>query len=94
MPWDRNSAAMPPQRRFQVALDVVGQCLQRRHVDDLHGIGQRAADGLAHQAVDGCEEGGQCLAGSGGRRDQGVAPGLDRGPRRTLRGRRSRESGG
>ena len=64
----------------EIAVDVVGEGLQRRDIDDLGLIGQAARQPLAQQPVDGGEKGGERLAGARGRGDQGVAPGLDRRP--------------
>ncbi len=73
------------QRRFQVALDVVGQRLQRRDVEHLGGVGERPLHALADQRVDRREEGGQGLAGAGGGGNQGVPAGLDGRPGLSLR---------
>ena len=48
-------------------MDVVAQRLERRNVDDLGLVGQRPQARAAHQAVDGGEEGGERLPGTGGR---------------------------
>ena len=70
------------QRLLEVLADVVGQGLERRHVEHLHRIGQAPRQALDHQFVDGREKGRQRLARAGGRRDQrmpaqgGMAPGL------------------
>ena len=69
------------ERRFQVALDVVRERLERRDVDDLGLVRQPAVEPLAHQRVDRGEEGGERLAGAGRGRDQRVPAGLDRRPR-------------
>jgi hypothetical protein len=69
------------ERRFQVALNVVGQRLQRRDVDDRRFVGQRTIDALPHEIVDGRKESGERLARAGRRRDQHVATRLDRRPR-------------
>jgi hypothetical protein len=79
------------QRRFEVALDVVGERLERRDVDDLGLVGQPAFEPLADQIVDRRHEGGQRLAGSGRRRDEDVAALLDGRPRLRLRGGRRGE---
>ncbi len=79
------------QRLLQVDADVVGQRFQRRDIDYLGGIRQLAAGGqpLYHQGIDGGEEGGQGLARTGGRGDQGRKPLADRRPGLDL-GRRGR----
>ncbi len=82
------------QRRFEIAVNVVGQRLERRDIDHLHRVGQGASHALAHQIVDGGEEGGQGLARAGRGGDQRVPPGLDPRPGIGL-GRRGRaESSG
>ena len=73
------------QRLGQVLLDVVRERLQRGDVHHLRAIAQRAVEPLAQQRIDRRQEGGERLAGSRGRRDQGVAPGLDQGPGVPLR---------
>ena len=78
------------QRRPQVALDVVGQRLERRDVDEARVavvVGQR----IGGQAVDAPEEGGERLARAGGRGDQRVRPGGDGRPGLRLHGGRLRE---
>ena len=67
-------------------MDIVGQRLEWRHVDDLRRIRERRLETLPHEIVDRGHEGGERLARSGGRGDEGVAAGLDRGPRFGLRG--------
>ena len=47
-------------------------------------VGERLLLGLADQAVDGDEEGGERLAGAGGGGDQRVAAGDDLGPAERL----------
>ena len=70
------------ERRFEIALDVVGKRLQRRDIDDRRFVGQRARDALAHEVVDRREERGERLSRSGRRRDEDMATRLDRRPRR------------
>ena len=53
------------ERRFEVALDVVRQRLERRDVDDLGLVREPVRERLAHQRVDGREEGRERLAGAG-----------------------------
>ena len=84
--------ADPGQRRSQVALDVVCQGLQRRDVEDPDVAGvlsccRRA--GVAGQAVQRVEEGGEGLAAAGRGVDQRViAPGDGRPAARLGLGRR------
>ena len=81
------------QGRAQVALHVVGEGLERRHVED---PGARALLGhrLGEQAVERPQEGSQGLARSRGSQDQGVLTAADGGPalllgrRRPVKGRR------
>ena len=79
------------QRAFEVDAHVVGQCLQRRDVDDRGFIRQRRFDTTAHQHIDRGEERGQRLARSGRRGDQRMPTGRDRWPCLLLRWRRRRE---
>ncbi len=72
----------PGQRRPQVALDVVGERLQRRDVDDLHPGAELL--GTARERVDSPEEGGERLAGAGRRADQRVGAGRDLRPAHCL----------
>jgi len=60
------------QRRRQVLLDVVGQCLQGRHVDYLGRVGYLASEALAHQIIDAGQECGKSLARARGRSNQCV----------------------
>ena len=82
------------ERLLEVALDVVRQRLERRHVDDLGTLGKLASggDALADQVVDHRQERGQGLAGTGRCRDQSRPPHLDRGPGLQLRRRAGRGS--
>ena len=68
----------------QVALDVDGECLERRYVEDARSGDRVARDGIARQVVDGRQEGREGLARAGGSDDEGVAPGFDRLPRERL----------
>ena len=70
----------PLERRFEIAVDVVRQRLERRDVDDMHGVRKPSVEPLADEVVDGGEEGGQRLARARRRGDQRMPPGLDRGP--------------
>ena len=82
----RDVGADPAQRRAQVAVDVVGQRLQRRDVDQA-GMRRR----LARQPVQSPEEGGQRLAAPRGGGDEHVLARGDGRPRLLLRGRRGFE---
>ena len=69
------------QRRPQVALDVVGQRLERRHVQDADAAGARLPGrrrGVATQPVEAPQEGGQGLAAAGRGVDQRVPARRDR----------------
>ena len=79
------------ERRFEVAMDVVRQRFQRRHVDDLRRVGERRLETLPHEIVDRGHKGRERLARSRRRGDEGVAAGLDRRPRFGLRGSRRGE---
>ena len=79
------------ERRFEVAMDVVRQRFQRRHVDDLRRIGEPALETLPYQIVDRRHERRERLARSRRRGDERVAAGLDRRPRFGLRGGRRGE---
>ena len=82
------------QRRLEVAMDVVRQRLERRHIDDLRPIGEPAVETLSHKVVDRGHERRERLARACRRGDEGVAAGLDRRPRLGLRrGRRSETFG-
>ena len=76
------------ERSFQVALDVVGQGLERGDVDDLGLVCEITVQPLPYQGIDRREKGGQRLARAGRCGDQHVTPRLDGRP--GLRLRRSR----
>jgi len=76
-------------RSFEVALDVVGQRLQRRDVDDLRLVLETAVYPLANQGVDRREKRGERLAGPGRCSNQRMPTGLDGRPRFGLRRGRS-----
>ena len=57
------------ERNFQIFLDVVAEGLERRNIKDFGAIVERAAEGLAHQAVDAGEKRRQRLARTGWRGD-------------------------
>jgi len=86
------------KRRFQVALDVVRQRLERRDVDDLGFVLEAAVEALPHQAIDGGEKGRQRLARPGRGGNQHVPAGLEGRPRLCLcrrgRGKAALKPGG
>ena len=73
------------ERSFQVALNVVGQGLERGDVDDLGLVGETSVQSLPYQGIDRREKGGQRLARAGRRGDQRVTPRLDGRPGMRLR---------
>ena len=72
--------------RLEVALDVVGEGLQGRYVDDPDRVVEESAPRLLGQLVDDREERGEGLAGAGGGGDEGVSAGPHLGPRLRLAG--------
>ncbi len=54
--------ADPGQRRLEIAMDVVRQRLEGRHVDDLCRIRERRLETLPHQVVDRGQKGRERLA--------------------------------
>ena len=72
-----------PQRGPQVALDVVGECLEGRHIQDPAALSLWGHLGL-EEAIDRPQEGGQRLAGAGGGVDQSVVAGCDGLPAHSL----------
>ncbi len=79
------------ERGLEVLLDVGGESLQGRHVDDLGAVVRAGLvrRGTAQQAIDRDEERGERLARAGGRGDQRVAARGDRRPARGLGLRRA-----
>ncbi len=73
------------QRRQQVDLDVVGQGLQWRHIQNAGFVGQRRFAAFAHQRVDRGQKGGQRLSRSGRGGDQRRQSLLDQRPGTSLR---------
>ncbi len=70
----------------QVALDVDGERLHRRDVQDAAAPQPLLGDGLGGEPVEGPEEGRQGLARAGGGDDEGVLAAADRLPRAGLGG--------
>ena len=77
---DRHVRPDPAQRRAQVAVDVVGERLQRRDVDEAR-VGRR----FARERVEAPQEGGERLAAARRRGDEHVVAGRDRRPCLRLR---------
>ena len=88
----RELAADALERRAQVLLDVVRQRFERRHVEDLRLVAQRARGGLLGEQIDDAQERGERLARARGRADQRVRAAADRVPGFELHARRRRES--
>ena len=68
------------QRAIEVLLDVVGERLERRDVEDLGGGSEVAGDSQAEELVNGDQERGESFAGAGGRGDEGGVAAEDGGP--------------
>ena len=79
------------ERCAQIALDIYGERLEWRDVEDARAGDRVARGGIADQVVDGGEEGREGLARAGGCDDEGVAPGPNRLPREGLSGCRRGE---
>ena len=77
------------ERRLEVAVDVVGERLERRDIHHPRLVRQepRGCDTGAHQFIDHREECGECLARTRRGCDQHVTLRCDRRPGRALRGR-------
>src|SRR5262249_53086708 len=58
------------ERNVKIAMDVVGESLQRRDIDDLRFVLEPAVETLANETINGAEESGKCLAGASRRGDQ------------------------
>ena len=84
--------ADPLERRLEIAMDVVRQCLQGRNVDDPGLVGQCALEAFPDELIDRGEKRGERLARSRRRRHEHVASRLNRRPRLGLRRRRRVES--
>ena len=89
----RDVAADALERGAQVALDVVGEGLQRGDVDE-PGAARVVRDRLGDEAIEAPEEGGEGLPGARGGRQQNVLAARDRRPRLGLRRGRLREGAG
>ena len=81
------------ERRAQVALDVDGQRLERRDVEDAAAALRRRLR-LEHQPVEAPQERGQRLAAAGRRQEQRRFPARDGGPALGLGRRRAAGEGG
>ena len=68
------------QRQLEVLMNIIGKSFQRRDVKHPDLIRERKLQTLVHELVDRCQECGQRLAGTGGRRDQRISPCLYRRP--------------
>ena len=68
-------------------MDIIGQRLERRDVDNLGFIFEPTIEPLPHQTVDGGEKGRERLARSGRRGDQHMPAGLEGRPSLRLRWR-------
>jgi valyl-tRNA synthetase len=75
------------QRRFEISLDIVGERLERRNIDDLGLVFEPLFHTLPHQRVDGAEEGSERLARPRRRGDEDVLPCHNGRPSVGLRGR-------
>ena len=73
------------ERPVEVLLNVVGERLERRDVDDLCGGRERAGDGEAQQLVDGDQKRGERFARASGRGDERGFAAEDGGPALLLR---------
>jgi len=71
------------QGRAEVAFDVHRQGLERGDVEDAAAL-FLVRDRREHQVVDGGQEGGEGLAGAGGRKDEAGLPALNGGPGQLL----------
>ena len=74
--------------RIQIALNVVRQGLQRRHIDDAGLIRQAAIESLLDQLIYCREEGSKCFTGTGGGGDQHMLTSAQGRPGALLRGGR------
>ena len=65
------------KRCDEIFLDVVGQRLQRRDVDQLYFVAEFSRHALAHQGIDGRKKCRQGLTGTGRGRNKNMAPSQD-----------------
>ena len=82
LPQPLGRAPDPGQRRAQVALDVVGQGLERADVEHADRPLRRCR--LGHEPIEAPQEGGEGLAAAGRGMDQGVRAAADRAPAELL----------
>ena len=66
-------------------MDVIGQRLKRRHVDDLRLVLEAILQSLANESIDGAEKGRQGFARAGRCGDQHIATRFDGWPSFSLR---------
>ena len=78
-------------RLGQILVDVSAQRLQRRHIHDADGVGQRRFETFPDEIVDRRQKCREGLARAGGRGDERVLTGTDRIPSAALCGRRLSE---
>ena len=64
----------------QVAVDVVDQRLEGRHIQHPEARQRVVGRGLTHEPVEAPQERSECLAAAGGRTDERVPAGRDGGP--------------
>ena len=91
---DAQVGSHAPQGSAQVALDVIGQGLERRYVDQADSRPGILRARLAAEAVERPQERGQRLPGPGWRRDEDVLAAGDGRPRLGLGGGGGLEGGG
>ena len=71
---------------FEIAVDVVRECFERRHIDDLGLIGEGSAQPLPNEIIDRREKRRESLSGTRRRGDEGMLAGLNCKPRLHLHG--------
>jgi hypothetical protein len=69
-----------PERLVQVPSHVIGEGLQGRDIKDVGAGLEPPIDGAAEEPVEAGEEGGEGLAGAGGRREEDISAGRDQRP--------------
>ena len=87
------------ERFLKIDPDVVGECLERRNVQNRHAIPKFTALGVAEEPVDSPHERGERLAATGGRAQKHVVAGRcvalgNHWPSQGLRGRGDAEAFG